>query len=64
MKKIKCYLEITILGKDPELVKDEDFSPKTLILSDWRNQTTGEMPEFLITKIRSFFSVCIYFELS
>lgn len=47
MKEIKCYLEITILGKDPELVKDEDFSPKTLILSDCRIQTTGEMPEFL-----------------
>lgn len=46
MKKKIFYLEITILGKDPELLKAEDFSPKTLILSDGRNQTTGEMPEF------------------
>lgn len=41
MKEIKCYLEITILGKDPELVKVEDFSPKTLIF------LTGEIKQLV-----------------
>lgn len=35
MKEIKCYFEIIILGKDLELVKDEDFFFKIFILFDW-----------------------------